>query len=69
MATGARVILAGALVAIALAAIAAFLLNVPPLAIAAGAIVALISLFVLLSRHAAGQRSGRSLGSSDSRSR
>jgi len=53
-----RVLLVGALLGIALVAIAAWLLNVPLAAITIGVALALLGLFLWLSRHGAGKRSG-----------
>jgi len=63
-----RAILFSASAGIALLAIAAWLVNVPLLAIALGVAVSLLTLFLWLSRHgSAGKRSG--VGASDENSR
>jgi hypothetical protein len=59
MMSSARLVLYSTVIAIGLVAWAAWLLNVPPLAIGVGVIVSLLMLFLWLSRHGStGKRSG-----------
>ena len=63
-----RVLLLVGLLAIGLAAIGAWLLNVPLVAVAVGVVLSLLGVFLWLSRHVvAGKRSG--VGAQDEKSR